>query len=351
MLSTKKKLVAEIVINVTAWAIILLLPFVFFQYNRSEPPFQSQRFTAQYLGSAIFLLIFFYTNKGTFIPKILANKRSVPYILIILGCFFLYLTLMYNISRLSPETREFLKSEFAQKMNFRGPKLFSTGPMTLFLLVFIIGAGSKVVNEWFQADEIREEVSRQQLQTELSLLKSQVNPHFLFNTLNSIYSLSVSNSDKTPDAVLKLSKIMRYTLEESQNDKVMLSQEIDFINSYIDLQKVRLTEKSKIIFNTEGPIDRVLIAPLLFIPFIENAFKYGISTHISSAIRVDICVNNKTIILNCYNDIIPGATKQSGTGTGISNTKRRLELLYPNKHTLEIQNTANSFTVKLAIEN
>ncbi|WP_207632703.1 sensor histidine kinase [Foetidibacter luteolus] len=339
----------EIIINAITWAVILLLPFVFFFYNRNQPAFQSERFSKSYLATIFFLPGLFYLNKEYLIPKILASKKTISYLLIVLGYFFLYLTVLYYLNFYSDEVQNYLQTEEAKKNNWRGPRYFSTGPMTMFLLVFIISAGSKVIKQWFTAEEIKEEISKQQLQTELSLLKSQVNPHFLFNTLNSIYSLSVSNSDKAPDAVLKLSKIMRYTLEESLNDRVMLSQEIDFINSYIDLQKVRLTEKAKILFNTSGNIETVMIAPLIFIPFIENAFKYGISTHLSSKIEVALVAKGKELFFNCANDIVPGATRLSSTGTGISNTKRRLELLYPQKHTLTIENNATRFVVSLNI--
>lgn len=341
----KRNIAVEIVVNLIVWAMVLLLPFILFSYDREHPAFQSERFSFSYFATLVFLPGFFYLNKEILVPKILAAKKTITYILIVLVFFFIYLTVIHYLSLAAEDVKDFMK----KNSWFKGPRYFQTGNMTLFLLVLVISTGSKVIKQWFTAEETRDEISKQQLQTELSLLKSQVNPHFLFNTLNSIYSLSVSNSDKAPDAVLKLSKIMRYTLEESLNDKVMLSQEIDFINSYIDLQKVRLTDKSKIFFTTSGNIETVMIAPLLFIPFIENAFKYGISTHHNSAIEVQINAKGKELTFFCRNDIVPGATKQASTGMGINNTKRRLELLYPEKHTLTIKDSSTNYEVLLNI--
>jgi LytS/YehU family sensor histidine kinase len=231
-----------------------------------------------------------------------------------------------------------------------GPRYFSTGPMALFLLVFVVGLGSNVVSQWFSAEEKKEEISKQQLQTELSFLKSQVNPHFLFNSLNSIYSLSVANSKQTSDAVMKLSRILRYTLEEANNNVVSLAQEIEFIRNYIDMQKIRLTDKVCIKFTTKGETGLVSIAPLLLIPFVENAFKYGISTHNESNIHAEITTEGREIRFTCTNTNFPNISlKNKGTGMGISNAKRRLELLYAEKHTLDINETADTFSVTLVI--
>jgi LytS/YehU family sensor histidine kinase len=149
---------------------------------------------------------------------------------------------------------------------------------------------------------------------------------------------------------MKLSRIMRYTLEESQTDFVSLQQEIEFINSYIELQKIRLTDKVDIKFETCGNTGDVKIAPLLFIPFIENAFKYGISTHVSSSILVQLKVADNILTFICRNDSFPHAAgKQESTGTGIINTQRRLELLYNKKYELLIQEANNQYNVHLTI--
>jgi len=364
-------------LSAAAWVLFLWLPFLLFPFNRDATVtrddwfyflpnsiatgLKSERFVYSYIFSIIILVNFYFFNKNYFIPNVLARKQTILYITIVTLCFFLYLTVLYYIVLYSKDHREFINSadfkKFVKDMLAKnpnyvvpGPRYFTTGPMALFLLVFVIGLGSNVVNQWFSAEEMKEEIGRQQLQTELSFLKSQVNPHFLFNALNSIYSLSLANSRLTSNAVMKLSRIMRYTLEEANNNTVSLTQEIEFIKNYIEMQKLRLTDNVCLEFTTEGPTDNVSIAPLLLIPFVENAFKYGISTHNKSVIQSSIKVTNKTITFCCENTIFPNLQKNKGTGTGIQNTRRRLELLYPgDKHELVITENEEKYTVRLSI--
>ncbi len=367
----------QVILAVIAWVCFLWLPFILFPFNRDVivsktdwfyflpenlgKALKSDRFVYSYIVTIILVTNFYYFNKGYLIPRILAHKKTILYIAIVTACFFLYLTILYYITLYSREHREwlnstefktFLKQVLAKNPGYvlTGPRYFSTGPMALFLLTFVVGLGSNIVNQWFSAEEKKEEITKQQLQTELSFLKSQVNPHFLFNSLNSIYSLSLANSQQTAYAVMKLSRIMRYTLEDANNNTVSLSQEIEFIKNYIEMQKIRLTENVYIKFITEGDTDNIHIAPLLLIPFIENAFKYGISTHHESVICASIIVADKQITFSCTNTIFPNLQKNKGTGTGISNTTRRLELLYPGKHKLTIAESPDKYNVTLAIQ-
>jgi hypothetical protein len=332
-----------------------MLPFVFLPFIPRSAPLQSSRFVTSLISSNVILIIFYYLNRWVLIPKLLAKKKTLFYIFTVVIYLFIYLAVLFFIFKYSAETKQFVQAQLLKNPKFKpqSSRFFWTGfwagPMTLFMLAFLISSSSKVIAQWFLAEETRQEISKQQLQTELSLLKSQVNPHFLFNTLNSIYSLAVTNSDKTPDAVMKLSRIMRYTLEESQNDEVPLADEIEFIRSYIDLQQMRLTNIVSVSFTTEGTTDGVIIAPLLFIPFIENAFKYGISTHHPSAITIHLQVVNGHVIFTCVNDLVPVVHKQDSTGTGIVNTRRRLELLYPAKHILTIEPNTSQYKVLLTI--
>lgn len=326
-----------------------MLPFAFlFPSNSKISPFESHRFIWMLISSNIILIVFYYFNRWWLIPNLLAKKQTLVYIIAVIIYLLLYLGTMYFIFVDSPETKQWVHAQMLKNPRFKfNPRFFSAGPLTLFLLTFIISSSSKVIAQWFYAEETRQEITKQQLQTELSLLKSQVNPHFLFNTLNSIYSLSVTNNEKTSDAVMKLSRIMRYTLEESKHDEVPLADEIEFIRSYIDLQKIRLTDMVSIDFTTCGPVENVVIAPLLFIPFIENAFKYGISTHHPSAIAIHLEVQQNKLTFTCINDVVPVQHKHESTGTGIVNTKRRLELLYPLKHTLTIESNPRQYKVLL----
>lgn len=347
----QKSIAAQIVLNIAAWAIFFMLPFAFlFPSNSKISALDSHRFIWMLISSNIILITFYYLNRWWLIPRLLANKHTLIYIAAVIAYLLLYLGVMFFIFVDSPETKQWLLTMLQKNPDYKfKPRFFSAGPLTLFLLTFIISSSSKVISQWFYAEETRQEITKQQLQTELSLLKSQVNPHFLFNTLNSIYSLSVTNSEKTSDAVMKLSRIMRYTLEESKNDEVPLGDEIEFIRSYIDLQKIRLTDMVRIDFTTDGIADNVIIAPLLFIPFIENAFKYGISTHHPSHIIITIAIQHNELIFTCVNDQVPVSHKHESTGTGIVNTRRRLELLYPGKHTLSIESNTRQYNVLLRL--
>lgn len=347
----ERNIILQISVVIAAWFCFFLLPFQFLNYDKSKPPLDSPRFIELLIVSNILLICFYYLNSRLLIPRLLAHKKTMLYVGSIIIYFFFYLTAIYIVMKSSSETAKFIQTSYAKSIGYKGPYYFSAGPITLFLIAFVVSTSGKVVRQWFSAEEVKEEVTRQQLQTELDLLKTQVNPHFLFNTLNSIYSLAIANNQKTADSVMKLSRIMRYTLEECQANNVELQQEIDFINSYIELQKIRLTNNNSIRFQTNGDISMARIAPFVFIPFIENAFKYGISTHRSSFIIACIEADKNKLTFTCVNNFQTGSVthKTDSTGMGISNTRRRLELLYPKKHELNISSNDNRFSVSLTI--
>ena len=177
-----------------------------------------------------------------------------------------------------------------------------------------------------------------------------MNPHFFFNTLNNIYSLAIVKSDKTAHAVLKLSAIMRYILTETERNLVPLENEVTFIHNYIELQQVRLTDKVQVNFNIEGNTAPLLVAPLIFIPFVENAFKYGVSTKEQSSIEINLKVTDHTIYFYAKNYIVHSENNMmENTGIGINNVKRRLELLYPEKHQLSHVSENGYYIVHLEI--
>ncbi|MCD4696552.1 MAG: histidine kinase [Bacteroidales bacterium] len=197
------------------------------------------------------------------------------------------------------------------------------------------------------------ELEAKQSQAELNLLKSQVNPHFLFNSLNSIYSLILNDSDISADAVMKLSDLMRYLLDSSKKRKVLVKHEFEFLQNYIDLEKIRLGKKAQVKSSFKGDLSGKIISPLLLIAFIENCFKHGISVN-SKENEIDISVELKenTVLLRTSNNVAPQRINPLTikSGTGIENVKKRLELLYPGKHKLEINNDEKEFIVNLVIE-
>jgi hypothetical protein len=338
-------------LTIVAWLCFFMLPILLFPYNKEFSPFHSQRFVYWFVYSNIILVVFYYINSLKLIPIFLEKKKTVQYVLIIILCLAAYLFLFYIVG-MKADTKTFLERRAERQGTFRAYYNFFSGAIFMFLIAFIVSSSSKIVTNWFLAEAIKEEITKQQLQTELSLLKSQINPHFLFNTLNSIYSLSFSDGIKTGNAVMKLSKIMRYTLDEANNNTVLLSQEIEFINNYIELQKIRLTDKTTInieIDNSEEA-SATRIPPLLFIAFVENAFKYGVSTQHSSVIDIRIGVQDKKVYFNCNNDILPGPRSlEKSTGTGINNVERRLQLLYDTKYEFSTRSTDGKFSVHLLI--
>ena len=180
-------------------------------------------------------------------------------------------------------------------------------------------------------------------------LKNQLDPHFLFNTLNGIYGHALTKSDKTAEYILKLSAIMRYTLSETTTEKVALENEINYLKNYIELQKIRLTESTKIDFLVIGEINSQKIPPLLFINFIENAFKYGVSNEVESVIQIHIRVKENTLSLFVKNENMNQNTYSSSYEMGLKNIKRRLDLIFENNYTLEIINNKRTFEVNLMI--
>lgn len=187
--------------------------------------------------------------------------------------------------------------------------------------------------------------------TELSYLKAQINPHFLFNTLNSIYSLAITKSNNTPDAIVKLSGLMRYVITDASHDFVPLEKEINYITDYIELQKIRLDDTVAVKYEIKGNVKGKQIAPLILIAFIENAFKHGVNPEEESAIDISVTIEGDSLLLAVRNNKVTHL--QDGevvNGMGIENATSRLQLLYPAKHTLEIQNQSTFFKVELTID-
>jgi len=218
-----------------------------------------------------------------------------------------------------------------------------------FLLVFMVSTGTRIITSWFMSERQKNIAEREKSLAELSALKAQLNPHFLFNTLNSIYYLARKNSDSTPDIVLKLSDLMRFVLTETKAEFIPLEKEAECIQQYIDLQRLRLTEKTQISFDLEGEITGQQIAPLLLLPFVENAFKFGVSPRTPSAIAIFLSVNKVRLSFIVRNAKINSVAENESTGTGLKNVKQRLNLSYPGKHALKIQETDDIYAIELKI--
>jgi LytS/YehU family sensor histidine kinase len=215
----------------------------------------------------------------------------------------------------------------------------------LMLIISILASISLTINNHLR------QLEKEKLVAQISSLKLQINPHFLFNTLNNIYATAIDTSPRTADMVDKLSEMMRYTMKENQNDFVPLEGEINYLNNYIELQKLRLESKIIFEYTVDGDFTELLIAPMLLIPFVENAFKHGLNSEQDSNIKINIKVNESELdFLVANNKVnIQSNIKENSSGLGIENTKHRLSLIYPSKHLLTIKETENDFTVSLHI--
>ncbi|MGE0079013.1 MAG: sensor histidine kinase [Bacteroidales bacterium] len=229
-------------------------------------------------------------------------------------------------------------------------KLYYFSSIGHSLLFAFYGIIFRFAIDWFENREIRKELEQQNTKIELALLRSQINPHFLFNTLNNINSFATKNSEKTSYAIVKLSEIMRYMLYEAKEDKVFIEKEITHIENYLALQKLRYKTQDFVTFNCNCDTANILIPPMLFIPFIENAFKHG-KKGSGNKIEINLRIYNKVIHFKCTNRIkeLNDTEKNDVGGFGIENIKRRLDLLYPEKHQLTIDTFNNTYSINLII--
>lgn len=218
----------------------------------------------------------------------------------------------------------------------------------------ILAASIKLFLEWYQNQQIFQQLEKDKLEAELKFLRSQIHPHFLFNILNSLYALTLKKSEKAPEVVLKLSDLLNYMLYECNAPMVSLKNEIKLINDYIELEKLRYGDKLSMEFNVENSKTDNKIAPLLLLPFVENSFKHGVSKKVSDKwIKIDLSINEDVLLLkiaNSKNVNQPGNEQSYTEGIGLLNVKRRLDLLYENKYELEINESKDRFEVNLKLK-
>jgi sensor histidine kinase YesM len=294
------------------------------------------------LLSSILIPVYFF-NAYYLLPKFLTNRRYVVYFLSIIVCF----SLVVSVSKI---VEYLLIKELMLSESLPYPPLVF--PMTLLLG---IGTSLEMVLQWENQKRKQESIEKEKISAELSFLKSQINPHFLFNTLNNIYSLAERNSNKTGQSILLLSNLMRYILYDTSDGKILLSNEIRHLEEYITLQRMRIADVTNVSidFINEIRSDKVLIEPLIFIPFVENAFKHGISYANPSFIYIKLSIENDFLIFKVSNSKKNSngrpLNQAKDQGVGIINTQRRLALLYPERHELKIRDEADSYFVDLTI--
>jgi len=210
----------------------------------------------------------------------------------------------------------------------------------------------KLLKHWYIKNTDNQRLEKEKLKAELELLKGQLHPHFMFNTLNSIYAMALNDSNKTAEAILKLANLMRYLMAESKQTLISLSEELLVLSNYIEMEKNRFGERLDIMMNIQGDINDKAIPPLLLLPFVENSFKHGTSQMDGMAwMSMDIHVKNDQLTFKLVNGKPEKSeqTKASLSGIGLQNVKRRLSLLYDNSHDLRITEDDSTFIVSLIV--
>lgn len=285
----------------------------------------------------------FYLNFLIYIPQFLDKKRYWAYAFVILITIIVYGVSKYGVGLLFKDV--VLTRMKGQVISFTA-YFFST--VFASLIFVFLSTVLKFTTDWFMNERIQRDLENQRLSAELAFLKSQINPHFLFNSLNSIYSLAYQRSETTPEAILKLSEIMRYMLYECNDNKVDLTKELQYLQNYIDLQKIRFGNKAFIDFKVMGDVTNQQIVPLLLIAFIENAFKHGVANDVMTPIKLLINVEECKLHFYIQNKKHTHNRDAIG-GIGLTNVQRRLNLLYPGKYTLNIRDEADTYTCELSI--
>jgi len=220
------------------------------------------------------------------------------------------------------------------------------------VFVLLLTSGPRLLSEYLRNMMKLKEIENKQLKAELNLLKAQVHPHFLFNTLNNLYGLITQNQNqRASEVTLKLADLMRYLLESSKSDKMSLNKEIQFLEDYLSLEKIRLSKKADISFEVGSINKETMIAPLLFVPLVENATKHGLQTISENCFaHFSLALQGTNLFFEAKNSVGRSLEIHPQSGTGISNLRKRLQLIYPEKHKLEIERTESFFKVTLHLQ-
>lgn len=290
----------------------------------------------------IFNIAIFYLNYLYILPKYLPKRKYWV-------CTF-YIVFLVLLSALLKYGFAYLFKEMilvSRDGNISFNQYYISAVLTGVFFVFFSTA-FKFSVDWFLNEKVRKNLESEKLIAELAFLRSQINPHFLFNSLNNIYSLAYQKSDKAPEAIMKLSEIMRYMLQESNEPRVKLAREIRYLQNYIELQKLRFKGPAYIELSIDGEYSEEMIAPLILISFVENAFKHGTASDPENPIKINIHIHQNKLHFDIWNKKTL-LNKDESSGIGLSNVKRRLDLLYTDKYHLEISEDMETYYCKLSL--
>ena len=320
------------VLHLLCWAVLIVVP-LFFHSSNDDWSVVWNRY-ARWIGNLFVYILVFYLNYLWIVPRYLLKKKDwkmflFANLLVIIGGLCVMDIWHWCAVQLLPE----INNNHPKRIAPRVPKYFWA--IVTYIMVIALAVAVRMIQHWQHIEEARQEAETARAEAELSNLRNQMNPHFLLNTLNNIYALIAFDQEKAQTAVGELSKLLRHVLYENQQDMVPLCKEADFMRNYIELMKIRVTEGVKIDANINvQPNDSTPIAPLLFISLIENAFKHGISPQGTGKIKIDINQSNGDIICEIHNTCYPKRENdKSGSGIGLEQVSKRLELMYPDRYT------------------
>jgi len=339
---------AALIIHAVFW--LFLLTVYIIGLIVSEEKMTAYQIMVQYGYYALINVSIFYINYTLLIPQLVKNQKKYGIYILSISLLIVFMTAVKTIiavlnpgvilSHINMRTHQ---EEMRSLGNYAAAAIFASG------FFIVISSLIKFAVDWFGNERIQRNLESEKKDMELQFLKSQLNPHFLFNSLNNIYSLAYQKSDKTADAILKLSEIMRYMIYESNDSWVELSKEIEYVKSFIELQKLRFKDGAAVEFTLNGEIDGQHIVPLILISFVENAFKHGVANDHNDPIKINIIANQKILHFSITNKKNTHNKDEMG-GVGLNNVERRLQLLYPDRYKLNIVNSATHYTSELMLD-
>lgn len=343
----------RVIIHLLAWQLVAFIMIIQLRLILGVPlPIE---LTLKQVGLFILLIVYYYANEKFFVPRLLYKEKLPAFIALHLGiitCFQVLGRVVDFFFHTKEKMIKLLLDTQKLKLNIDS---WTNLDATLLLTSFVVAGVSTciaLVQIWQNNLRASELIRKKQVDAELALLKAQIHPHFFFNTLNNIYSLSFDDIDNSRASLYKLSRMMRYLLYETPNNQTTLSREIEFVRDYIELMGLRMTETMRIELEVPEQLVEKPVAPMILLPFIENAFKHGVSSLMQGEIIVRITQQGNHLKLYVQNHIFKdkGVRIEDG-GIGLTNTERRLEMLYPGRHQLRYgRNEQDSYIVELELE-
>ncbi len=339
-----KRFVKPYLSHIITWVILLLLPFIGYLYEPKKISDFNFYFVKTHFLNILFIATTFYLNINFMAPKYFFEKRRIKFTVLIFILLAIYIFFNYLTIHFSP-VEGYKKIE---EQNIFFIRLI-IGPTIIFSLCILTSTMLFLYEEQAKQKELNKLIELEKTAAELSMLKLQISPHFLFNTLNNIRWLIRKKSELSEESVMKLSEILRYILYEVEGNKVEFNREMEHLKNFIELQTLRLPIEGTVAFNVDENIHNFQIEPLLFIHFVENAFKYGIDSKNAPDVHFEFKKIANGILFKSKNKILLKKTMIHNEGIGLTNIQRRLELLYPNKHELNINHTTDYFEVTLKL--